>query len=351
MKRHTGLLFFILLFAARLSAGEKTDIVIMKNGDHFTCEIKRLDAGVLLISVASMLGTQSVDWADVQELHSERIFIIKTQNGTIYTGTIWMRQAAKDRPVSLEVFQVQGPSLTLDRAEVVRAEQSSENVWERFNGAINSGVIYSKGNQNTQYSLGAELKYPGERWSAGASFTSSLSKSSGVSASTRNYGSLQAMKLLRWDNWFYAGLADFLQSSEQGITLQTVLGGGIGRYLTNTNHAQISLLGGIAWQNTHYEQSTTNQPAQQVAAGLIATQVSLFRFDKTHLDVTGTLLPALSDPGRVRFMTNVGYYLKFWGDFTWNISFYGNWDNRAPHGFSGSDYGTSTGVGWTFGNR
>jgi len=36
---------------------------------------------------------------------------------------------------------------------------------------------------------------------------------------------------------------------------------------------------------------------------------------------------------------------------TWNVSFYGSWDNRPPPTFSGSDYGTSSGLGWTFGNR
>ena len=42
---------------------------------------------------------------------------------------------------------------------------------------------------------------------------------------------------------------------------------------------------------------------------------------------------------------------KFFHNFTWNISFYGNWDNQPPAGFSGSNYGTSSGLGWTFGNK
>jgi hypothetical protein len=30
---------------------------------------------------------------------------------------------------------------------------------------------------------------------------------------------------------------------------------------------------------------------------------------------------------------------------------YGNWDNRPPPGFASSDYGSSSGVSWTFGNH
>jgi hypothetical protein len=53
--------------------------------------------------------------------------------------------------------------------------------------------------------------------------------------------------------------------------------------------------------------------------------------------------PALSVPGRVRFDTNASYYVKLFSNLSWNASFYGNWDNQPPQGFSGSDYGTSSG--------
>ena len=82
---------------------------------------------------------------------------------------------------------------------------------------------------------------------------------------------------------------------------------------------------------------------------MIAADVNLFRFNTTNLSVTATLFPALSEPGRVRFNTNVTYYIKLVSNLSWNVSFYGNWDNRPPVGFSGSDYGSSSGVSWTFG--
>jgi Protein of unknown function, DUF481 len=63
----------------------------------------------------------------------------------------------------------------------------------------------------------------------------------------------------------------------------------------------------------------------------------------------GILLPALSEPGRIRIDTNMSYYIKIISDLKWNISFYGNWDNEPPPGLNGSDYGTSSGLSWTFG--
>jgi hypothetical protein len=61
------------------------------------------------------------------------------------------------------------------------------------------------------------------------------------------------------------------------------------------------------------------------------------------------VLPALSDPGRVRFNTNLTYYVKLFGKVDWNVSFYGNWDTQPPPGLSSSDYGTSSGLSWSFG--
>jgi hypothetical protein len=119
--------------------------------------------------------------------------------------------------------------------------------------------------------------------------------------------------------------------------------------LKNTNRASIALLGGVAWQETRYQPTLVPLGSQNVASALIAADVRLFKFDKTNLTATASILPALSQPGRVRFDTNVSYYIKLISNLSWNITFYGNWDNRPPAGFSGSDYGTSSGLSWTFG--
>ena len=65
--------------------------------------------------------------------------------------------------------------------------------------------------------------------------------------------------------------------------------------------------------------------------------------------MSATLTPALTDPGRVRFDTNAAYYIKIFGNLKWNVSFYGNWDNHPPYGVTGSDYGSSSGLTWTYG--
>ncbi len=351
MKVRAFMLCSTLLLVTPVFARDKTDVIVMKNGDHLTGEVKGLDAGVLYVNMDYILGTSSVQWSKVDHLESEQLFLVKTQDGSVYTGTLATAESAGGRPVQIEVAITPEHKVTLDRPNIVQMDETSEKFWQRFNGSINSGISYSKGNQATQYNWSSDVQYPRERWTAGANYVSSLASSTGASASTRNSLGLNYLRLLRWNNWFYAGLGDFLQSSEQNIRLQTNLGAGIGRYLKNTNHATISVLGGFAWQNTDYHQSEVAQSTQNVGAAMLVTQVKLFRFNKTNLSFTGTVFPALSTPGRVFATANASYYIKIFSNLTWNISFYGNWDNQPPLHFSGSDYGTSSGLGWTFGNR
>ena len=93
------------------------------------------------------------------------------------------------------------------------------------------------------------------------------------------------------------------------------------------------MLGGFAWQNTQYSETNVSAKTQNLVTGLIAGDVRLFKFNKTNLDFTGTLFPALNQPGRVKFNMNSTYYIKITGNLSWNLSFYGNWDNQPPPGF------------------
>jgi hypothetical protein len=340
----------VLLVTTPLFARDKSDLLIMNNGDRLTCEIKSLDASVLYVSLDYMNGTASFDWSKVRRVESKQLFLVKTEDGSVYTGTLSTAETGGNRPVRIEVAANPETNVVLDQGKVVKMNQTSDRFWQRFNGSINMGLIYSKGNQSTQFNFGTKVEYPRERWAAGADFNSTLAGSTGANVSTRNDASVYARHLLSWNNWFYTGLGSFLQSSEQNIQLQSNLGGGVGRYVKNTNHAVISVSGGLAWQNTRYTQSLALQGSQNVATLLGASEMKFFKFDKTNLTVQGTVFPAISEPGRVFTNTNMTYYVKFFGDFTWNLSFYGNWDNRPPAHLSGSDYGTSSGLGWTFGN-
>ena len=54
---------FALLLTTPVLAREKTDVLVMRNGDRMTCEIKGVSAGVLYVSFDYIDGTAAVDWS------------------------------------------------------------------------------------------------------------------------------------------------------------------------------------------------------------------------------------------------------------------------------------------------
>ena len=335
------------LLTTPLFARENTDVVVMKNGDHLTGEIKGLSTGVLYLSMKYILGTSEIQWSEVARLESKQLFIVKTEDGAVHTGALSTLEAS-GKVLTIEVIEAPGKQVVIESPRIVTMESTSEKFFQRFNGAINLGSTYSKGNQQGQYSLGTQVNYPRERWAAALNYNSTLTTSSGSNPSTRNQLDVDAFHLLPPKNWFYEGLGGLLQSTEQSIDAQDTLGFGVGRFLKNTNRSRISVYGGVAQQTTNYTGSTN---AQNLVSGLVVANLQFFRFNKTNGTLTASVLPAFNDPGRVKTNVSATYMLKFFGDFKWNLSFYGNWDNRPPSNFAGSDYGTTTGLSWTFGNK
>ena len=204
--------FSLVIVSLPLFARDSTDVVVMKNGDRLTGEIKGLDAGVLYVSMSYILGTSSIDWSQIAHLESKQLFIVKPAGGSVYQGTLETVQTEGGGPVKIDVVETPGTQTEIRREQIVQISETSDKFWQRFSGAVNFGVTYSKGNETVQYTLGSEAEYLRQRWSAGLKWSSSLSTSSGVTAATRNEIMGTGRHLLPWNNYFYAGLADFLQS-------------------------------------------------------------------------------------------------------------------------------------------
>jgi Protein of unknown function, DUF481 len=383
MKLRTAILCAYLLFALPLFARESTDVIVMRNGDRFTGTIKALYGGVLYVGIPYIIETISVDWSKVGRIESSQLFIVKTEDGSVYNGTISSVETAAGRPIEIRVTEpieattepnrgktrktaeasratteiptepnrgTAAKTVTLNSEKVTGVTQTSEKFFQRFTGGLGGGSIYSKGNESFQYSLSGLIAYPRERWGAQLGVSSNLSANSGTSASTRNQLTFQGFHLLPKENYFAGGFDGFLQSEEQGIARQNTLGGGIGYYIVNNNHAVVSVLGGAAWQNTNYTPTVSAIATQNLTTALIDANAKLFKFDKTNLDLNIILLPALSDPGRIYTAVTTSYYIKITGNLSWNLTFYGNWDNKPPSNLPGSDYGTTSGLSWTFGS-
>lgn len=349
-------LSFLLLCAMSLTfvvgsyARDKTDVIEMKNGDRITCEIKGLDHDVLYVGLDYVDGTVAVNWAKISRIQTKQLFIVRTAAGATYTGAISQSPPTQGAAPARFAITAAGNTIEINPSEVLQMSETSGNVWRRFNGELHTGIVFSKANVATQYNIGTAIDYPTERWSMETSVNSSLAANQGSDTTTRNQFDLAVLRRLQSNNWYYAGFTDLLQSSEQSIDLQSTFGLGAGYYLLNSSRLSLSVLGGLAWQNTKYKPASVETP-QDLLAGVIASELKFFKFSRTSLRLNGALFPALSEQHRARLNVNGSYYVKIVGNLSWNLSFYGSWDTAPPATFSGNDYGSSSGISWTFGNR
>ena len=349
--RITSVILLLAFGYVHSNAQARNDVVVMKNGDRITCEIVSLEGGVLNVKLDYADGTVSLQWSKVERIESSRLFIVRTEKGSVHTGTLSTVARDSGEPVKIEVEKTPIEKVEIESKDVIKIGTTADTFLKRLNGDISVGVSYAKGNQSTQYSFSSSVEYPRDKWSAKASFSSNLSSNADSEKVSRNSLNIRVNRLLPRENLYVTGIANLTQSSEQGIGLQSSVGGGVGYFFKNSNRTKIALVGGLGWQRTNYVGSGTARNTQNTTAAIVATEIQFFKFKKTNFNLEATLLPSISEPGRVYFRLNQSYYVKLYRDLSWNISFYGNWDTRPPPGLSGSDYGTSTGLGWIFGNK
>jgi hypothetical protein len=120
MNIRTLILSTALLVAAPLFARKNTDVLVMKNGDRMICQVKGLDAGVLYVSFDYIDGTTSVQWSKVARLESNQLFIVKTQDGSVYTGTLNTPETPAGQPVRIQVVETPEKEVAIDRTQIVK---------------------------------------------------------------------------------------------------------------------------------------------------------------------------------------------------------------------------------------
>jgi len=69
------LLLVITLLLSTNTFAQRTDIIIMKNGDHITGEIKKLKFGIVTFKTDDA-GTLSIQWDKIRHLISNGVYLL-----------------------------------------------------------------------------------------------------------------------------------------------------------------------------------------------------------------------------------------------------------------------------------
>ena len=135
-----------------LLARDKSDVVILKNGDHVSGEIKSLERGKLSLSTDSM-GTVNFEWEDVERVTSQWVFEVETETGMRSFGSL----APASEPQTMEIIGESARN-TLNQTSVVRMTQIEAGFWNRLEGYVDLGFNFARANRATEWTFGSEVK-------------------------------------------------------------------------------------------------------------------------------------------------------------------------------------------------
>jgi len=140
--RRTALIVFLMLFTCPAFAKRRDDVIVMKNGDRFTGEIKSLQHGELIFKSEYMLESVHLDWNRVERLESKDTFIVGLSSGIRVTGSIGRVATASDSSKGFQIVNVQPHTLghlpDVGMNLISRGVQVSVNLGDRFK--IDSGI-------------------------------------------------------------------------------------------------------------------------------------------------------------------------------------------------------------------
>jgi len=329
----------IALFAVPTSA-QKTDVLLLSNGDSVTGEIKSFERGKLKYSTDAM-GTVSVEWPRIINLTTDKTFRVTLEDGTILFGSM---QPA-DAPGRVSII-VDRETIEVPTQSVVKMKRIKSNFWRDLDGSIDLGLDFTQEDGQTDLSLNTDVTHRVNVRTVKLSVSASLDRRDDADNITELTTQLAYTKDFG-RRWFYHGLISGEENSQLELDLRTTVGGGFGRYLIRSNRVILTVAGGAGYQREKFEATDDINSWP----GMLITDFEFFSWGGLESDLSSrlTLLPVLNQWGRwrVNFVTNLKHEIA--KDFYINVGLRESFDSEPPTEIGNKNaFTVSTSLGWSF---
>jgi hypothetical protein len=332
------------LLAPPVALAAKTDVVVLRNGDRITGEVQELSYGQLKYKTDDM-GTIYIEWDKIRSLTTKQILQVELLNGGRYFGPA---PAAGESMLVIEPTRGQDRELPIEvpMTDVVRIGTLEAGNWyRRLDGAVSFGFSYTQATDVAQSNFSGNFgtRTYKRKWDVALDWNTS-SQSKGPSSERASLtGTLERFLPNRY---YYEGQLGFTQNDELGLDLRSQLSGTFGRYLMQRQGREWRAGAGLAVSR---EDRSDGSRVESIELPL-TTSYRVFRLDspKTNVDITLTMLPSLTESGRVRGEADISARQEIIKDLFFEISLYDSYDNQAPEGSKSNDWNVVTSLGYSF---
>lgn len=335
------LLGIFLLISSITHAGEKTDIVILKNGDHLTGEFKNLESGILEFKTDTM-GTVNIEWRFISELISSKNLSVLNMDGNRWLGNLQKPEISDHIVVNTE----QG-AIDLTQSEIVGMWPVAATFLDKMDLSASLGFGYSKSTDITDFDLSIDFAHRSEERLNEASLRSNITRQQ--DGNDQNRQDLRfSQQYLRPNRRFRTWSLGAESNEALGVNLRLSGGGAIGKYFAKTNDRVFYLSGGLLVTQEFAEGGTDE--ANLEAQGTARYRFFRYASPKRSFDTTISIFPSITVVGRVRFDLRSTFKLEFYTDLFWSMEFYATGDNEPLSGneVEKFDYGITTALGWSY---
>lgn len=335
------LLNIFLLTSLTSYAGEKTDIVVLKNGDRITGEVKNLEAGLLEFKT-DFMGTVHIEWRFISELISDKNLAVESTDGTRWLGRLQKPEVGEQIVVNTD----QGP-VDLLPGDIVAVWPVAATFLDKINLSTSLGFDYSKATDITNFNLSIDFEHRNEQRLTEASMRSNITRQR--EGNDQNRQDIRfSQNYLRPEQRFRTWSLGLESNDALGVDLRLYGGGALGKYFVHTNNKVFYISGGLlaTQENAQGGISETHLEAQ----GNIRYQFFRYASPERSWDTTFSIYPSITDFGRVRTNLRSTFKLEFFNDLFWSMEFYATSDNKPLNGNEAEnlDYGIVTALGWSY---
>ncbi len=333
-------LLLLVALAPGLAWAEKTDIVILTNGDRVTGEIKKLEAGILQYKTDTM-GTVRIEWRFIRTIITDKQQVIETTGGDRWLGKLQKPEDSED----VQIVTVRGP-VDIDPNDVVSAWPVEATFLDKMDLSFSVGYEYQKSTGIGNFSGAADFLYRTDARVFDSTFRTNVTTQDEAEDQERFEWRFNYQRLL--EDWRFRSLLASYESNEAlGLDRRITGGGAFGSYLRKTNlnwlHYYVGAIGNI-------ERSVGGEDTKSVEA-VLGSRWRYFQYATPErvLDTNLSLFPSLTETGRWRGDFRTTFRLELLTDLFWTMEFFATYDSEPIDlDAEKSDYGIITGFGWSY---
>lgn len=319
---------------------QKTDTLIVRNGDVMTGEIKEFNRGKVEFSTDAA-GTIYVKWTRVLTGETDKTFEITLEDGSSHFGSL----ALGDEPHQIKLV-IERDTIPIGTQQIVRMARIKETFWRRLDGNIDLGVDFTQQNAKTDFTFSTGVKYKmglnNYRFDLSTSFsrqdnTDDISRLNGTFVYLREFG----------ERWFYSGTIGAEQNSQLSLDIRGSVGGLAGRFWVQSNKVILASGLGLSYARERF----ADQEADNAFQGLFLTDFEFFSWGGLDTDLSSQLIviPVINQGGRWRISFVTSLSREIVKDFYFKVSLNEQFDSQPPtEDTETNDFSISTSFGWSF---